>query len=107
MNCDYGKNNPLQATVDHVIPLSQGGSSGTKNTVLACRHCNSLKGSLSEEEFRHCMTLSSFPKDIKKIYPLSNVRVSKAERKRKREAERIKNNPITEASMPKCLLWEH
>lgn len=31
-------------TVDHIIPLTQGGSSGYDNIVPACWECNSKKG---------------------------------------------------------------
>ena len=42
------------ATRDHVIPLSSGHykRNKPKNQVLACRRCNSLKGSLAADEFR-------------------------------------------------------
>ena len=29
-------------TIDHVIPLSQGGTNDFRNTVCACRHCNEV-----------------------------------------------------------------
>lgn len=32
------------ATVDHLIPLSRGGSNGTDNLVLACAPCNKARG---------------------------------------------------------------
>lgn len=35
---------PLAATVDHIIPLSCGGTHEYKNVQLACFQCNSLKG---------------------------------------------------------------
>ena len=41
--CHYcGKKAPL--TIDHVIPLSQGGSHSKENIVPACQSCNSSKG---------------------------------------------------------------
>jgi 5-methylcytosine-specific restriction endonuclease McrA len=33
------------ATADHVVPLSRGGRNRRSNTVIACRSCNSEKGS--------------------------------------------------------------
>lgn len=39
------------ATVDHVRPLSAGGSSKLRNCVLACKRCNGRKGSLTREQF--------------------------------------------------------
>ncbi len=41
-----------QATLDHVIPLSEGGPDEFENTVAACAYCNCQKASLSAEEFR-------------------------------------------------------
>lgn len=34
---------PAQATIDHVIPLSRGGTSRVSNLVMACRACNEAK----------------------------------------------------------------
>jgi 5-methylcytosine-specific restriction endonuclease McrA len=41
---------PSQATVDHVIAITRGGSDGPENLVLACRECNSRKANRSPEE---------------------------------------------------------
>lgn len=39
------------ATLDHVIPLSRGGSHHPGNLVAACQSCNQRKGSLLPTEF--------------------------------------------------------
>lgn len=39
------------ATLDHVIPLSRGGSHQPGNLVAACHSCNQRKGSLLPTEF--------------------------------------------------------
>lgn len=39
-------------TVDHLLPLSRGGSDAPANKVYACADCNTEKGSLSLEEYR-------------------------------------------------------
>lgn len=57
--CEYCKSictaetgSVLRHTVDHVIPLSEGGDPlDQANLKIACRFCNRLKGSLSEEVF--------------------------------------------------------
>lgn len=38
-------------SIDHVIPISRGGSSDIDNLVLACRQCNGRKRTLSYHEF--------------------------------------------------------
>lgn len=38
-------------TIDHKVPLSNGGEDAEENLVLACKACNHLKGSKSEEDF--------------------------------------------------------
>ena len=37
-------NHPLQATIDHVIPLSKGGTHEYANVRTMCRQCNVSKG---------------------------------------------------------------
>lgn len=41
----------LAHTVDHWIPISQGGTSAPKNLVPACFECNEVKGDLLAEDF--------------------------------------------------------
>jgi hypothetical protein len=38
----------IRFTIDHVLPLSAGGSDGTDNLALACRNCNERRGNRSE-----------------------------------------------------------
>lgn len=48
-NCFYcGKHlNDENFTIDHVIPLKQGGSDELTNLVACCNECNTLKGNLT------------------------------------------------------------
>ncbi len=39
-----------EMTVDHVVPRSQGGKNSWENCVIACRRCNSVKGSQGLKE---------------------------------------------------------
>ncbi len=44
---------PLEAvTIDHVTPMSRGGSHTIDNIALACRPCNQSKGTKTASEFR-------------------------------------------------------
>ncbi|HEY6731878.1 MAG TPA: HNH endonuclease [Solirubrobacterales bacterium] len=36
---------------DHYIPLEKGGADDSSNTVAACQHCNSRKGSSMPQDF--------------------------------------------------------
>lgn len=40
------------ATKDHLQPVSRGGRDTIDNIVPACRHCNSMKGNMTGEEFK-------------------------------------------------------
>lgn len=42
---------PQAETIDHVIPICQGGADTIGNKVLACNYHNRLKGDLSLEQF--------------------------------------------------------
>jgi len=39
------------ATIDHVTPKSAGGKTSISNSVVACKKCNSKKGSGNFDEF--------------------------------------------------------
>ena len=43
---------PDLATLDHVIPRSQGGPLSRENLVLACQACNNQRGVMDAETFR-------------------------------------------------------
>jgi 5-methylcytosine-specific restriction endonuclease McrA len=40
-------------TIDHILPLSRGGSNNRDNLTTACRSCNSAKGDRTPEEWHH------------------------------------------------------
>lgn len=39
------------ATIDHIIPRSQGGGSEADNIVVCCQRCNGMKGHMNYEIF--------------------------------------------------------
>lgn len=55
--CAYCRSGPLiaagrPASADHAVPVSRGGADNAANLVLACARCNTLKGTLTADEFR-------------------------------------------------------
>jgi 5-methylcytosine-specific restriction endonuclease McrA len=48
-----------EATIDHVVPRSQGGKTSWENVVCCCSHCNRRKGGRTPKEAR--MALLSKP----------------------------------------------
>ncbi|AIA05414.1 HNH endonuclease domain-containing protein [Streptomyces noursei] len=49
---------PRKTTLDHVVPLVNGGSHTRKNTRCACRQCNVRKGARPLEVMSHAWTSS-------------------------------------------------
>jgi 5-methylcytosine-specific restriction endonuclease McrA len=51
--CVYcrGKSGDPVLEIDHVVPVSRGGSNRVSNLVIACQTCNRKKGSMTAEEF--------------------------------------------------------
>jgi hypothetical protein len=48
--CAYCGNRSERMTIDHVIPLCQGGGNDPENLVVACGGCNSRKGGRTPEQ---------------------------------------------------------
>jgi 5-methylcytosine-specific restriction endonuclease McrA len=61
--CAYCSN--VATTVDHVIPLSRGGTNFEGNLVPACRRCNSSKGTKLLIEWNFYARITSQAKRIK------------------------------------------
>lgn len=51
------KIHPSKLTVDHRVPACFGGPTITNNLVSACKHCNSRKGNLYEDEYWRLLDL--------------------------------------------------
>ena len=45
-----------RASVDHIVPIDQGGTSDPENLQLTCLRCNQSKGTLSDAEYRVKLT---------------------------------------------------
>lgn len=46
-------NTPTQATREHLVPLSRGGSGSHGNVVVACKSCNNARGNQTDWIPRH------------------------------------------------------
>lgn len=75
-------------TLDHIIPLSNGGDHLVDNLRLLCRSCNSKKGALPWEEFLEKQKKNSIIREIrslsinrfgpKKISQILNIKIRQA-----------------------------
>ena len=50
--CGYCNQHSDDLTIDHKIPLCDGGTDNLSNLIVACLDCNSMKGHRSLEEFK-------------------------------------------------------
>ena len=62
--CEYCGYRCPGTTKDHRQPISRGGSDAIENIAVACQRCNSLKGNLTEDEFRALCDLASLPRPL-------------------------------------------
>jgi 5-methylcytosine-specific restriction endonuclease McrA len=60
----FYRKKPNSLEVDHKMPMPRGGSDSMENLAATCRRCNSLKGILSETEFRAKFK----PEELRKLH---------------------------------------
>lgn len=63
--CAYCKARSVPLEIEHIIPISRGGSNCASNVTLACRPCNQLKGNKTAEEFGHPLVQQQAQKPLK------------------------------------------
>lgn len=71
IECGVNREKWNEATKEHLIPRSKGGTYGKYNLVMACNSCNNARGDMSHEEF-----VALIEKETKPIIP--TVRDEKA-----------------------------
>lgn len=69
------------ATRDHRVPKALGGSNKPENLILSCFCCNTLKGCMSEEEFRNSKQLAE-----------RIAKIAKRKEKNKKKRQRYKKS---------------
>ena len=85
--CYYcGRSILADAQIEHLEPLSRGGSNGFANIMLACAACNSAKGVLSERQF--------WKRLQKELAPAQFDRLREAAKSMKREKWRCHRNAV-------------
>lgn len=62
-----GCTNKLILNIDHIIPLARGGENTDKNKQVTCSICNSIKGALSNDEFRKYLKALYILYDLRKV----------------------------------------
>lgn len=50
-SCCYCGKSDVKLTIDHIVPISRGGTNSLNNIALACGHCNSSKGNKTLDEW--------------------------------------------------------
>ena len=62
------------ATIEHLLPRSQGGKNGMYNLAAACYRCNNVRGDTSQEEF--AMTAREFAPDTRNVKQVRQERLA-------------------------------
>ena len=57
-----------ELTIDHVIPISQGGKTSFENCVAACKTCNSKKGSRTPSEAKMYLRVQPYAPTISEFF---------------------------------------
>lgn len=68
--CGYCHNNEANS-IDHIVPLSRGGSNYIGNIMPACGSCNYSKGAKTLAEWRNGKVLCT--RDVRRLYGVSKV----------------------------------
>jgi len=88
------------ATIEHLVPASQGGPNSVWNLAAACYRCNSARGAMPVEEF--ALLAKTFSIDKRGIKEAANAR-KKAQR---REAQNAAVIQKTQRLIPKQTFWQ-
>lgn len=65
---EFDRHNNKSATLEHLIPRSQGGRLSEENCRMACLQCNNTRGSQDAEEFRNSQVLKDIKDNVQQYY---------------------------------------
>ena len=71
------------ATLEHILPQSEGGTDSIANLMMSCQGCNHLRGNIPHDDFTVMAKTQEGRRDAKKLLKL-----------RMREKELLKNNVL-------------
>jgi 5-methylcytosine-specific restriction endonuclease McrA len=72
--CVYCKVNNVPLEIEHIVPLSRGGSHRISNLTLACRPCNQKKGNKTAKEYGHPHVQQQAQASLKDAAALNSTR---------------------------------
>lgn len=84
------RKHPKRATIEHIIPSSEGGSNSLNNMVCSCSSCNSRRGSIEHNKFMFLRQFGDWM-ELTKIehWKLENIYSKKTKLRKKQINERI------------------
>lgn len=89
-----GKDIPLDLTIDHIFPVSMGGTNAEKNLRTLCKHCNSARPVAGEELIKDLAIDGYTLQDMKHICTHMHAR---GEGKGKERKGTTNTNPVSKA----------
>lgn len=79
---------PDSFTVDHIVPISKGGTYDYSNLQCCCRKCNQLKDDALQDDLHNKKIKKGIKKIYKKAYKSSNSSAKKNNSKKKNKAKK-------------------
>lgn len=92
---------PNEATIDHIVPISKGGTYALENLQCCCRRCNLLKAdALPDDFFNLLVDITEYQvldkknkkmrKAFKKIFPKAKAKAEKKKNKKEQKEQKKK-----------------
>ena len=93
---------PNEATIDHIVPISKGGTYAPENLQCCCRRCNQLKAdALPDDFFNLLVDITEYQvlgkknkkmrKAFKKMFPKAKAKTEKKKNKKEQKEQKKKD----------------